>query len=184
MIEKMLLTSKEYGVIACSPLTANVADVGVLSLQASGEFGSLLFYEAEENGFDIVHSQMSLVNDMSMRVSVSPNDFVVMHFMAENDLPYRMEGVMEGIMLKNQHNFFHVPLGQLECDLKKDHVYTSLSIIFKKEYLREICGPYVLMMKFLDEHHGENLRQMLENHTHTTPRMMVIIEHLISSIDN
>jgi AraC-like DNA-binding protein len=187
MLEKMNLFSKEHGEIICSPAPASATGLAplfandpddVLSLQASGPFGSLLFHELNNENYSIRQNNYTLLQDTNLRVDIEAPS-LGLHYTLKNDMRYTMEGFPEGVILKHQYNMVYVPEVHWDYAFQKDTDYTCFTIHFSMGYLERCIEAIPLLDDFLKKVDHNIPAIISSSHLPVTPEIISTIHSIL-----
>lgn len=189
MIEKLALASSQYGKIECSPCPASSEpaaalftdrnDNDVLSLQASGPFGSLLFHEITNENFSIRHNEYHVEEDIDLSTEIGMQSLGLLYTL-KNNMRFVIKGFPEGLILKHQFNMVYVPRVQWEYLFRKSEEYACFGIHFTTEYLHHCSETFPLLPEFLENIESKT-PAFISRHHHpsATPEMMAVIHNIL-----
>lgn len=187
MISKLALTSEEFGSIKCSPIPADDPDTpplytkgdnDVLSLQASGPFGSFLFHELRNENYSIRQNLFNL--QMGMKLSFDIGTWsLATHYVLKNRMRFIIDGFPEGLILRHQYNAVFVPEVKWQYIFDKPENYACFGIHFTTNYLQRCQEIFPLLPEF-----AKNIRQSTpalasETHITATHQMLDIIRYIL-----
>ena len=189
MIQKLALATPQYGKIECSPLPASSSpaatlftdscDDDVLSLQASGPFGSLLFHEIKNENFSIRHNEYRVEEDIDLSTDIGMQS-LGLHYTLKNHIRFVIKGFPEGFILKHQYNMVYVPQVEWEYMFKKSEEYSCFGVHFTPEYLHRCSETFPLLPEFMG-----NVKRRTPalisptHHPSATPEMMAVIHNIL-----
>jgi AraC family transcriptional activator of pyochelin receptor len=187
MIQNLALASSQYGKIQCSPafsppvatLFTDSCDDDVLSLQASGPFGSLLFHEIKNENFSIRHNEYRLAENLDISTAIGMQSLALLFTMKSN-MRFTIKGFPQGFILKHQYNMVYVPEVQWDYIFRKSEEYACFGIHFTTEYLQRCSETFPLLPEFMG-----NVRRKTPafisptHHPSATAEMMSIIQSIL-----
>ena len=187
MIQKLALATPQYGKIECSPsstapataLFTDNCDDDVLSLQASGPFGSLLFHEIKNENFSIRHNEYRVEEDIDLSTEIEMQSLGLLYTL-KNHMRFVIKGFPEGFILKHQYNMVYVPQVEWEYMFKKSEEYACFGVHFTPEYLHRCSETFPLLPEFMG-----NVRRKKpafispSHHPSATPQMMGVIQNIL-----
>lgn len=188
MIEKLALASSQYGKIECTPFPASSApaatlftdncDDDVLSLQASGPFGSLLFHEIANENFSIRHNEYRVEEDIDLSTDISMQS-LGLHYTLKNNIRFVIKGFPEGFILKHQYNMVYVPQIEWEYMFRRSEEYACFGIHFTTDYLQRCSETFPLLPDFLKNIKTKTPAFISPHHPSATPEMMAVIQNIL-----
>ena len=187
MLNKMTLFSKEHGEIVCSPVSREIADIpplfsndaeDVLSLEASGSFGSLLFHELNNENYSIRQNNYFLEQDTNLRVLIKKPS-LGLHYTLKNDMRYTMQGFPEGTILKHQYNMVYVPYVDWDYAFLKRVEYTCFTIHFTLDYLERCVEAIPPLSDFLEKVRQNTPAIINLTHLTVTPEILATIHSIL-----
>lgn len=188
MLEKLSLTSREFGDIQCSPLPASVppasslfsdGDKDVLSLHSSGPFGTMYFHEINNENYTIRHNDYRLERDINLSMHIESQS-LGLHYTLKNNIQFRIKGFPEGVILRHQYNMVYVPEVRWDYTFKKAEEYACFGIHFKPKYLQRCSESFPLLPDFLRNVKQKTPALIVPSHPSATPDMMSVLHNILN----
>lgn len=176
------IATPERKIVPFSPISAsgNVQGSipGARGIEATGNFGSLRFFEIECPAFSIWYSNNQISKRTHLYYSMD-GPMLSLHFVINNTAHYKLDGLTETTLLQGQFNLCYAPVVNLKAWFQKDETYSTFYIHFSKEYLDKIA-PYFPLLDVFMKNVGEGIACMLSRqHGQTTPEMSALIRSLL-----
>jgi AraC family transcriptional regulator, transcriptional activator of the genes for pyochelin and ferripyochelin receptors len=186
MLDKMILFSPQHGEIICSPYTEKEGEPTlfsepnehVMSLQAQGSFGTMIFHELKNGNYSIRQNRYMMEEDMTLRLMIDEPS-MGLHYAMKNNMRYNMEGFMSGMILKHQYNMIFVPEVQRDYFFNKGEEYVTFSIHFSMDYLQRCYDPLPMLQDFLKKVRRSKSAMISPTHLPATPEIIAIIYHIL-----
>jgi AraC-like DNA-binding protein len=187
MLDKMVLSSKEHGDIVCSnspkeitatpPLFANDPE-DVMSLGASGSFGSVLFHELNNENYSIRQNNYFFEQGTNLQVLIDTPS-LGLHYTLKNDMRYTIQGFPEGLIMKNQYNMVYVPDVHWDYVFLKGVEYTCFTIHFTLDYLQRCIEAIPPLGDFLEKVKLNTPAIINPTHLTVTPEILSTISSIL-----
>jgi len=148
------------------------------TFEASGNFGSLRFYEIDCPGFSIWYSNYHIVTKTRLCGWLDA-PMLELHFTVNNMVHYKLEGLGDQSLLQGQFNFSYAPFVNNVASFEGNEIYTTFDIHFSKEYLETVTPHFPMLVEFLNNVQREKPGLLSKYHGLMSPEMAIIIRHIL-----
>jgi AraC family transcriptional regulator, transcriptional activator of the genes for pyochelin and ferripyochelin receptors len=185
-LDKITLTSREFGAIGCSPVDSNSTLApslftdceDVIALQASGPFGNFHFHELRNKNYCVRHDSYQPLEDINLS-TYAEDQALGLYYNLKSNFHCSINGAHENYMLKHQYNMIYSPSFAWEYDFRKQQQYANFGIIFTLDYLQRCGEAFPFLSAFLKRVKMKVPAIANETHATATPEMMVVIQSIL-----
>jgi len=153
---------------------------GARELYATGEFGSLLFYEQRGAGFSIWYKYY-FMKQSTFLSAIIPEPLFQLYFPENRAMRYQQKGLGKVLFPEGQFNILYTPATQYQQQFEKGKKYCIYEIHFDRSYLENLAAYFSFMPEFLMKADLGLPATLNTIHAHVTPRMMADLHHMLHS---
>lgn len=177
----LTLLTRENTAIAYSPVIppslARHSIPGARELYATGNFGSLLFYEQAGADFGLWHRSY-FIKQSTYLTAVADGPLFQMYFSVNRTLRFQQNGMGKMRLPEGQFNIMFAPAMQRQTWFEKGKKYMVYDIHFPRSYLEKLSPHFSLVEEFLLKAELGFACQLSPVHAHITPDMMMILQNM------
>jgi AraC family transcriptional regulator, transcriptional activator of the genes for pyochelin and ferripyochelin receptors len=175
------LLTRENTAVAYSPVIppslARHNVPGARELYATGDFGSLLFYEQAGPDFGLWHKSF-FIKQSTYLTAVADEPLFQLCFSVNRTLRFQQNGVGKTKLPEGQFNISFAPAVQSQTWFEKGKKYLVYDIHFSRTYLEKLSPYFSLVSEFLMKAELGFACQLSPTHAHITPDMMTILQNM------
>ncbi|HYE53969.1 MAG TPA: AraC family transcriptional regulator [Chitinophagaceae bacterium] len=148
------------------------------TIEASGYFGSMRFYEIECPGFSIWYSNYHITTRTCLYGWMNA-PMLELHFTVNNTVRHKLEGLGEQSLLQGQFNLSYAPFINNTAWFQENETYTTFDIHFSMEYLEGMVPYFPMLDEFLEKARQGQPGMLSRYHGLMSPDMSIIIRHIL-----
>lgn len=175
------LLTRENTTVAYSPVIppslARYSVPGAKELYATGDFGSLLFYEQAGPDFGLWYKSYFIKQSTYLN-AVADGPLFQLCFSVNRTLRFQQNGMGKMRLPEGQFNILYAPTVQTQTWFEKGKKYMVYDIHFSRTYLEKLAPYFSLVGEFLLKAELGFSCQLSPTHAHITPDMMTILQNM------
>jgi AraC-like DNA-binding protein len=175
------LMTREHTAIAYAPtIPSSLARFnvpGARELYATGDFGSLLFYEQAGRDFSLWYKCYFIKQSTHLNATTTAPLFQLC-FSINRTLRFQQQGMGKTRLPEGQFNILYAPAVQNQTWFDKGKKYMVYDIHFSRSYLEKLQPHFPYLAEFLLKTELGLPCQLSPVHAHITPDMMAILHNM------
>lgn len=147
-------------------------------IQASGNFGSMQFYEIDCRDFSIWYNNYQIA-ERTFMYGMMNAPMLELHFIIDNTVQFKLEGLRQMTMRQGQFNLTYAPFVNNITWFHRRATYSTFDIHFTFEYLEKLVNYFPRIGKFLEKVQSGIATRLGKHHGSVTAEMSALIRRII-----